>query len=107
MRSAKVPDVLDSCGDISIKPFDEVTKYLTLCEDLPFARLASRRVGKYLVEFIEKVLHLTTALPLGHLVADAQLRSSAIVSTALGHGIVVEALKTGNAAVLHGVVVSC
>jgi hypothetical protein len=60
-----------------------------------------------LVEFVEKVLHLATALPLGHLVADAELRGSAVIATALSHGIVVEALETSNAAVLHRVVVGC
>ena len=80
---------------------------LTLREDLPLARLAAGRVGEYLVELIEEILHLATTLPFGHLVADAELGSATVVSTPLGERSMVHALETCDAAVLHRVVMRC
>jgi hypothetical protein len=82
-------------------------KKLTLRKDFPLARLASRGVGEYLVELIEKVLHFTTTLPLGHLVANTKLWGATVVPTALSKRSVIETLEACDAAVLHRVVMSC
>lgn len=80
---------------------------LTFRENFPFARLASWRVGEDVVEFIKQVLHLASTLPLGHLVADAELWGPTVVSAALSKSCMIESLKTCDTAVLHGVVMSC
>ena len=81
---------------------------LTLCENFPFARFTSRGVGKNVVELVEEVLHLAPALPLCHLVADAELWGTAVVTTALGQrSRMVCTLEARDAAVLHRVVVRC
>lgn len=61
----QAPDVLDRLG-----------------EDFPLARLVSWGIGKDAVKFVEQLLHLTSPLPLGHLVADAQLGGPAVVASA-------------------------
>jgi hypothetical protein len=57
---------------------------ITFGEYLPFAGLATRTVGEDVVEIIKQGLHLTSPLPLRHLVADAKLRSPAVASTSGG-----------------------
>jgi hypothetical protein len=78
---------------------------LTLCENLPLARLAPWRVGQNPIQFIKQILHFAPSLPFGHLVTDAKLGSSRVIATAR-RSWVLWALETRDVAMLHGMVMS-
>lgn len=53
---------------------------ITFGEDLPFARLAARRVREDGIELVKQRLHLTASLALCHLVAHAQFGRTAVIA---------------------------
>jgi len=81
MRSAKCLDVLNRWKELAIVTKDS-KEARTLSQNLPLARLAARRVGQYIVEFVEQILHLASSLSLRHFVADAQLGGATVVAAA-------------------------
>lgn len=76
-------DVFDGCEDeVSEWNIEHVFGTHTFCKNLPLARLSTRRIWQYVVEFIKQRLHLTTTFTLGHLVADTKFGRAAIIARA-------------------------
>lgn len=77
---------------------------VTFCKYLPFARLATGRVGQNVVQVVKQSFHLASALSFGHLVADTKLGGSTVASAAGRQRIRrVHVLQGCDAAVLHRV----
>jgi hypothetical protein len=105
MRSGEALDVFDRCHTLETG-WHLRTLRLTLGENLPLAGLAARGVWQDVVQLIEQALHLTSPLPLGHLVAYAKLWRSTVVARLGRIGSWSGALQACDTAVLHRVMMS-
>lgn len=85
--STQVLDILDRLGQY-----------------LPLAGFAPRRIRQNIIQLVKEILHLAPALPLGHFVADSEFGCPAIIPAARRGQVL--GLKTGNAPMLHRVMMS-
>lgn len=102
MRSGETLDEFDRCDALETGQHLRTLR-LTLGENLPLAGLAAWGVWQDVVQLVEQALHLTSPLPLGHLVAYAKLWRSTVVARLRRISSWSGALQACDAAVLHRV----